>query len=238
VQRQDWASIRARADAVDRGENLLMGLVEMGLFERAYLLLGMEQALMALITEPDEMSQMLGVVADYKIELIRKFDDVADPDMLWFGDDWGTQQALFMPPATWRRVIKPHLKRIYDCMKQRGILINQHSCGKIDAIFGDLVELGADLWNPCQPCNDLARLKRDYGDRISFHGGMDSQFVLDRPGVTAEEVRAEARRVIDILAPGGGYVAGPSQRVPRDPALVAALKDEVQQYGREIYDRR
>jgi hypothetical protein len=98
--------------------------------------------------------------------------------------------------------------------------------------------LGADIWNPCQPCNDLAGLKRQYGDRISFHGGMDSQFVLDRSGVTAAEVRAEARRVIDILAPGGGYIAGPSQRVPRDPVLVAALRDEVKCYGRNIYDRQ
>jgi hypothetical protein len=238
VNCQDWDSIRARADAVDRDESLLMGLVEMGLFERAYLLLGMEEALMAFITEPDEMYEMLGVIANYKIELIRKFDDVARLDLVWLGDDWGTQQALFLPPAAWRRIIKPHLKRIYDCAKDRRILINQHSCGKIEAIFSDVVELGADMWNPCQPCNDLARLKRDYGDRISFHGGMDSQFVLDRPGVTAEEIRAEARRLIDILAPGGGYIAGPSQRVPRDPTLVAALRDEVRRYGRDAYNRQ
>ena len=59
------------------------------------------------------------------------------------------------------------------------------------------MELGAGLWNPCRPCNDLGELKRSYGDRIAFHGGIDNQFVLDRLGVTADEVRAEARRVID-----------------------------------------
>jgi hypothetical protein len=237
VNAQDWTSIRTRVDGVDRSQKLVMGLIEMGLFERAYLLLGMEEALMAFITEPAEMYELLGVIADYKIELIRKFDDVVGLDMLWLGDDWGTQQALFLPPHVWRQIIKPHLKRIYDCAKELRILINQHSCGKIDAIFGDLVELGADMWNPCQPCNDLVCLKREYGHRISFHGGMDSQFVLDRPGVTAAEVRAEARKLIDILAPGGGYIAGPSQRVPRDPALVAALRDEVKRYGREVYGR-
>jgi hypothetical protein len=51
--------------------------------------------------------------------------------------------------------------------------------------------MGADMWNPCQPCNNLAGLKRTYGQRLSFYGGLDSQFVLGRPGVTAEEVRAE-----------------------------------------------
>ena len=98
-----------------------MGFVQMGLFERSYLLLGMEEALMAFLTDPDDMYDMLGTVADYKIELIRKFDDVIDMDMLWFGDDWGTQQAMFIPPDAWRRVIKPPLNRLYDCIKERKI---------------------------------------------------------------------------------------------------------------------
>lgn len=235
VADQDWDRVRTEAGEVDRDESLVMGFVEMGLFERSYLLLGMEEALVAYLTHPRQMYELLGVIADYKIELITKFHEAAGLDMVWYGDDWGTQTSLFIPADAWRRTIKPHLKRIYDCMRRLGILINQHSCGKIDSIFADVVELGADLWNPCQPCNDLAAMKRSYGDRIAFHGGIDSQFVLDRPGVTADEVRAEARRVIDTLAPGGGYVAGPSHHVPRDPRLLAALRDEVVTYGRAFY---
>ena len=95
-------------------------------------------------------------------------------------------------------------------MKAHGILVNQHSCGKIEAIFGDIVGMGADMWNPCQPCNDLAALKREYGERIAFFGGLDSQFVLDRPGTTPDDIRREVRRRIDELASGGGYIAAPS----------------------------
>ena len=69
-------------------------------------------------------------------------------------------------------------------MKHRGILVNQHSCGKIASVFADVVEMGADIVNPCQPCNDLADLKRRFAGRITFCGGIDSQHVLDRPGVT------------------------------------------------------
>jgi len=232
---QDWDRIRAEVDGVDRDEYLVMGFVEMGLFERAYLLLGMEEALVAFLTEPQQMFQLLGAIADFKIETIKKFHDVADLDMVWYGDDWGTQQSLFLPPEVWRRIIRPHTQRIYDCMRERGILINQHSCGHVEAVFGDVVEMGADVWNPCQPCNDLARLKRLYGNHICFHGGIDSQFVLHRPGATAEQVRAEARRCIDTLAPGGGYIAGPSHHVPHDPELLLALKDEVESYGGTFY---
>ena len=232
IEALDWNAVADQVSTLDRTASLVSGFVEMGLFERSYLLLGVEQALMAYLAEPDLMSALLGALADYKIRLIEKFHAIAHLDMVWYGDDWGTQNALFLPPAVWRKIIKPHTQRIYNCMKSRGILINQHSCGKIEAIFGDIVEMGADIFNPCQPCNDLARFKREYGSRITFCGGIDSQFVLDRPGVTAAEVRAEVRRRIDELCAGGGYIAAPSHSVPYNPELLAAMKDEIACYGR------
>jgi uroporphyrinogen decarboxylase len=235
IEALDWEAVAARAAEIDREVCLVSGFVEMGLFERSYLLLGMEEALVGYLTAPEEMCALLGAIADYKIALIERFDDVADLDLIWYGDDWGTQDRLFMPPDAWRATIKVHTQRIYECMKRRGILINQHSCGKIEAIFGDMVEMGADLWNPCQPCNDLATLKRQYGGRIAFCGGIDSQFVLNRPGATPEEVRAEVRRRIDEMAEGGGYVAAPSHSVPYDPALIAAMDEEIERYGRQVY---
>ena len=230
-----WRHVEAQVGQIDRSEYLVEGFVEMGLFERSYLLLGIEEALMAYVTYPDEMRAMLEAIADYKIGLIERFDDVADLDLLWFGDDWGTQISLFLPPTTWREVIMPPTRRIYAAIKARGILVNQHSCGRIEAIFGDMVEMGADMWNPCQPCNDLAALKRAYGDRITFCGGLDSQFVLGRPGVTPGEVRAEVRLRVDQMARGGGYIAQPSHSVPYDPEVLAAMNDEIARYGRAVY---
>ncbi len=233
VDALDWSSIKT--DEIDRDEHLIAAFIEFGLFERSYLLLGMDNALMAYITETALMAELVAAVADYKIKLIERFDDEADLDLVWYGDDWGTQHNLFMPPDIWRATIGRHTKRIYDCMRARDILINQHSCGKIEAVFGDMVEMGADTWNPCQPCNDLAALKQEFGGRIAFCGGIDSQFVLDRPGVTTDEVRAEVRRRIDEMAGGGGYVAAPSHGVPYDPEIVEAMVDEIATYGRQLY---
>ena len=231
----DWDSVVSRVAEVDRDEYLVSGFVEIGVFERSYLLLGMSEALMAYVTEPKWMAELVGAIADYKVSLIERFDDVADLDMVWYGDDWGTQDRLFVRPEVWRVILKPHTLRIYDCMRRRGILINQHSCGRIQDVFGDMVEMRADVWNPCQPCNDLATLKRQYGGQIAFCGGIDSQFVLNRPGVTPGEVRAEVRRRIAEMAAGGGYVAGPSHSVPYDPAILDAMKDEIATYGRQYY---
>jgi uroporphyrinogen-III decarboxylase len=231
----DWTEVKEASEAIDRKQSLVCGFVEMGLFERTYLLLGMEDALVAFLQEPQILYDLVGAVADYKIALIEKFDDAADLDIVWYGDDWGSQENLFMPPDTWREIIKPHTKRIYDSMKRRSIIVNQHSCGKIESIFADMVGMGADIWNPCQPCNDLADLKKEYGGMISFCGGIDSQFVLDRPGVTTEEVREEVRRRINEMAAGGGYIASPSHSVPFDKELIDAMNDEITIYGRGVY---
>jgi uroporphyrinogen-III decarboxylase len=233
----DWDSVRREADQIDRDQVLVEGFVELGLFERAYLLLGMEQALIGYLEDEEQMSAMLSAIADYKVELIGRFHEAARLDIIWYGDDWGTQTGLFLPPEVWRRTVRPHTQRIYDAMKSRGILINQHSCGKIEAVFADMVEMGADIWNPCQPCNDLARLKSLFGNRITFCGGIDSQFVLARPGVTTQEVRREVRRRIDELGAGGGYIAAPSHSVPYTPEIMAAMNDEIATYGRAVYRR-
>lgn len=232
VEMLDWDAVAAQAAEIDRDQCLVSGFVEMGLFERSYLLLGMDEALIGYVSEPEWMNELLGAVADYKIALIERFDDVADLDLVWYGDDWGTQDRLFLRPEVWRATVKPHTQRIYGCMKRRGILVNQHSCGKIESIMGDLLEMGADIWNPCQPCNDLAALKQQYGGQIAFCGGIDSQFVLNLPGATPGEVRAEVRKRIDDLAGGGGYIAAPSHSVPYDPALIEAMNDEIETYGR------
>jgi uroporphyrinogen decarboxylase len=220
-----------KKDEIDRDEYLVMGFVEFGIFERSYLLFGMEDALINYLQEPEVMESIAALIADYKIALIQKFHNALPLDMIWYGDDWGTQLNLFMPVETWRSIIGKHTARIYRCMQELGIIINQHSCGKVEAVFGDMVAMGADMWNPCQPCNDLAVLKKTYGGSISFCGGIDSQFVLDRRGVTPEEVRAEVRKRIDEMAGGGGYIAAPSHSVPFDKALIDAMNDEIRAYG-------
>ena len=235
VDAMDFSAPVTEAEKIDRDTHLVSGFVEFGLFERSYCLLGMEQALMAYLAEPELMDELVGTIADYKIRLIERLDDAADLDIVWYGDDWGNQRQLFLPPDTWRRIIKPHTQRIFDAARARGIMVNLHSCGRIEEVFDDIVEMGPAVWNPCQPCNDLADLKRRFAGQIAFCGGIDSQFVLARPGVTAAEVRAEVRRRIDELAPGGGYIAAPSQGVPYDEEIIAAMNDEIATYGRRLY---
>lgn len=236
VEDADWTEIEKTAGQVNRNEYLIQGFCEMGIFERTCLLMGMEQALMSFYTNPDDMYDLCGTIADYKIAKIKKYYEAIKFDILWYGDDWGTQSNLFVSPKLWRKIIKPHTQRIYDCLKGLGVIINQHSCGKIQSVFSDLCEMGADIWNPCQPCNDLKMLKQTYGDKIAFWGGIDSQFILDNDKATLEDVRNEVvKRIYEMSLPNGGYIIGPSHTVPYDKAKLEVMEKVSKEYGSKIY---
>ena len=90
-----------------------------------------------------------------------------------------------------------------------------HSCGKVQQLFPDLVEIGLDVFNPFQPdVMDVYEIKRQYGDRLAFYGGMSVQGLL--PHGTPQEVRNEARRLMDQVGRGGGFIIGPSHHMPAD----------------------
>jgi uroporphyrinogen decarboxylase len=107
-----------------------------------------------------------------------------------------------------------------------------HSCGDITPFIPDLLEIGLDMLEPVQPCMDLDALKRNFGDRLSFWGGIDTQHLL--PYGTPEEVRAESRRVIRTLGKGGRYMIAPSQEIMADVPLaniIALLQTIAEERG-------
>ncbi len=201
-------------------------------------LMGMQEYLEKMYTHPEVIHALNKKVADFYWELcLEFFDNCGDLiDIFFFGDDFGTQEALFISPDMWREYFKPVLKRFSDLGHDYGMKTMFHSCGSVWSIIPDLVDIGMDAVNPVQPNAkgmDLARLKRDFGRYICFHGAIDHQHIL--PFGTVEEVRREVRRVIDILAPGGGFCLAPSHdlMLAEFPSEnVIAMYDEAFEYGR------
>lgn len=110
-----------------------------------------------------------------------------------------------------------------------------HSDGGIRPFIPDLIDIGLQVLDPVQPLAagmDAAALKRDFGDRLTFHGGVDEQYVL--PFGTEEEVVAEVRRCLRAFGPGGGYILAPAHYVQADvpPANLTTMCRAAQQYGR------
>jgi len=197
------------------------------LYERAWTLRGMENLLVDFCEHPQFVRQLLGCIADYNVAQINQALQY-DIDAVYFGDDWGQQRGLQMGPRLWREFILPVLRRMYGVVRQAGKFVMIHSCGDVDELFDDLIAAGVNCFNPFQPeVMDVFQLLPRYRGRLAFHGGMSTQRTL--PFGTADEVRAEARRLLE-LGRQGGYVFAPAHDVEGDVPLenLLALIEVVQ----------
>ena len=200
-------------------------------------ILGQEDFLSWMHTKPEMMHAVIGHVVDYEVEVTRRFLVAADGmlDIAFFGNDFGTQRCLFISPGMWQTFIRRPLKRFYDLSHDFGCKVAQHSCGAIRDILPSLIEDGVDMLDPIQVAADgmdLAGLVRDFGPRVTFHGGVDTQRTL--PFGSTADVRAEVRSYIDLARGKGGYILCGSQSYIEDIPLdnILAIYDENQRYNR------
>ncbi len=132
------------------------------LYERAWTMRGMANLMMDFYDHPAFVHELLNTIADWNIAQVRKAVTY-DVDAVYFGDDWGQQRGLQMGPKLWREFIYPPLKRMYAAVKEAGKVIFIHSCGDVDELFDDLIDIGLDCFNPFQPeVMDVYALMRRY----------------------------------------------------------------------------
>jgi hypothetical protein len=184
-------------------------------FEKAYFARGIENFLVDLAGDPDFAARLLNRIIEKNLVMIENILYLPGIDGVLLGSDWGSQKAMLMSPAIWRELIAPGEKKEYDLIKQASIDVWVHSCGSIEPIIPDLVQMGLDVLNPIQPeCMDIFALKRQFGDRLAFWGGISTQKTL--PYGTVGEVKAESAQIIGEMSRGGGYITAPSQEIQSD----------------------
>lgn len=186
------------------------------LFERAWTLRGMENLMIDFYENPAFVHELLERITSYNIaqaEEALKYDI----DAVQFGDDWGSQRGLLMGPDIWREFLKPHLARMYSTVRKAGRKVLIHSCGDVDELFDELIDIGLNCFNPFQPeVMDVHALHARYKGRLAFHGGLSTQRTL--PYGTPDEVRAETRRLLE-MGRSGGYIFAPAHATPGDVPL-------------------
>lgn len=233
----DVSTLREQA-ATWRGEYAILGGDWSPFFHDAIDLLGMETMLVMMYEQPEIVDAVLEhVVAYYLGSSQRIFDTAADViDIFFIGNDFGTQNGPVMGEALFRRFMLPHLKRMVDLGHAYGLKVMMHCCGAFYPLVPLMIEIGMDGLQSLQPYTrsmEPERLKRDFGDRIVLNGCIDTQRVLIEG--TPDLVRAETRRVLEIMKPGGGYVASPSHDylLPETPVEnVVAMYEAVREFGR------
>ena len=175
-------------------------------------IIGTDRVLMAMIEEPDWLTDIL----NHELEL-----DLALYDMVWdagyrfdeitWPDDMGYKGKTFFSIDMYREMIKPVHKRACDWAHAKGVKVRLHSCGDVRTFVPDLIEIGVDMLNPLEvkAGMDPAWLKKTYGDKLAFHGGLNAALFWKMP-----ELEQQMRDVVPVMKKNGGYVLSSDHSVP------------------------
>ena len=192
------------------------------LWERATFICGMERLLLYVATEPDFVFELLGRIADYVLSTMEILFDRYEFDGVALSDDYGEQESLLISPVDWRRLVKPHVAKIFAKARAAGRTTFLHSCGNVSEVVPDLIELGLDILHPIQPeAMDIIELKRKFGDALTFCGGLGTQDLL--VNASPRKVREEVRQLQQTMGSGGGYILEPGITIQADVPLANIL---------------
>ena len=231
VKNLDWSAAKEVAANTDRSEKFVGILFGGGLFERSHHLMGMQEALMAYLEYPDEMYEMLGVIKEYKIAYIEEMARQVHPDIIFYHDDWGSKQNLFLPPDIWREIIKPHQREIAGAIHDNGMIYMHHADCICQPIVEDMVEIGIDIWQGAIAQNDIVKIQEITKGQLAMVGGIDGP-KIDVQGISDDAIRSEVRRAFDTYCPAGRFF--PS--IPNGVCFIEhnnqVYREELKRYGR------
>ena len=208
-----------------------------GMFERCAYLRSIDDFFIDMMVNKDLAHHLINQIVDVEIAFWDMFLDAAGDyvDIVQKVADLGTQTGLFISKELFREFIKPAEARVFDFIKKKAphIKLWFHSCGAVSEIIDDFLDWGIDILNPIQPLAtgmDSAELKKRFGDRVCFHGGIDLQRAM--PG-SVDDVKREVETRIRALAPGGGYILAPANHIQNDtpPENVITLYEYAKEFG-------
>ena len=202
-------------------------------FTRAGNVRGFENFMFDIADNPEFIDYMIKQFADFYIDDYTHAQKICDGriDIYLIMGDLASQLSPLLSPDTFIELVGPHLSRLCARIHELGAYAFYHSCGAASPFYDGLIKCGVDIIDPIQRAtNDMnpENLKKNFGSRVCFHGGIDVQTTL--PNGTTDDVRAEVRRYLSVFdKSGGGYICCPSHYVQEDtpPENILALYDEI-----------
>lgn len=201
----DWSDSINTIASIDRNEKLAMCFMGTGIFEQAHFLMGFEDTLINFLAEPEYMHELLETIFEYRMTYVKLLVENLHPDIILSHDDWGAKHSMFMSPDIWREFLKPLYAKFYGYMHDNGVMVMHHADSFLEPIVEDMIEIGIDIWQGVLPQNDIPRLQKQIGGRMTLMGGIDAA-IVDRADSTEEEIRTEVRRVCETYVPAGNFI--------------------------------
>ena len=231
-----WDLAKEQQEQARAEGNLSLGFMGTGIFEQSHYLMGMEDALVAPLLEPEAAHELIAAIAEYRFTYTKLLVDNLHPDVILSHDDWGSKDNLFFPPDVWREFFKPHYARMYGYMRDNGVVVIHHSDSYCQPIARDMVDVGIQIWQGVLVTNDIVELQKELDGDLVFMGGIDS--VIDREDQTEEEIRAEVRRTCELNGPGGHFIPCLTSGLKASgifPLTDPIIDDEIGRYNEEVY---
>jgi uroporphyrinogen decarboxylase len=233
-----YKGLRAKAKKISQKDFFVLGnILESSIFEVAWYLRGFQEFLIDIISNKKFAHALLERITSIQKTIYEKFlEEVGDYiDMIFIADDLATQENLLLSPKLYREMIKPYQKEYFNIKKRNDLKLLYHCCGDLYPILEDLIEIGVDAINPVQVSAremEPTRLKKNYGGQITFWGGVDTQNALNSKN--PELIVDSIRKIIEKLAPGGGFVLASVHNIQNDVPIenIKTMVDSAVFYGK------
>lgn len=210
------------------GDVFLTGSHRDTLWERAYMLVGMENMMVYFHTEPDLVRRLLHMIMDFQLKVAQHYINNG-AEVIYLGDDMGTQSSLLLG----RRIIEdffvPEYRRLFDFYSDKNVILNFHSCGCVEEMLDIFIDLGVDILNPLQStANNLEEIRAKTAGKIVLQGGISSEILLKG---SKEDIQNEVKSKIRILGKDGGYICCPDQSMPYTKENLAIMQEAIDYFG-------
>jgi uroporphyrinogen decarboxylase len=207
-----------------------------GIYECAWWLRGFETFTVDMYRRPEFTSKFLDKIFQLYLEFYDRYLEVVGPyiQIIDYNDDLGMQTGPILSPALFNKYLKPRYNQLFNLIHSKTkAKLFMHTCGSVHQLIPDLINIGLDVLNPIQPLAtnmDIEGLKRDFGERLCFHGGIDIQRLL--PHGSRKEVEAEVRKVARVGGKGGGLILACAHNIQDDvpPQNVIAMFEAAGSY--------
>lgn len=220
----------------------LVGGDGLTVYYMAWVLRGMQQFTEDTIVNTDFANYLMDAIVDWNIAFLdESLAQIGDfIEIQWLADDWGVQAGPFISPKMFRETVVPRIEKLINIINRKTqAKICYHTCGSTYWLLDDLIKMGVDIVHPLQANaegnEDAERLKREYSNRIVFHGNTNNQGVFHK---SRNEVIADALYRIKHLTPGGGYIfsSGHNIQANMPPENIMALFETALEYGKYPID--